>query len=68
MKANITALFTVLGGFYMNADRTVISVINFIFFSSFLYFHLSFMLNFIMFHYLNLGCGMGACSVLGLVK
>lgn len=53
----------------MNADRAVISVIHFIiFFLVFLYFHLSFMLNFIMFHYLSFSCGMGAYSVLGLVK
>lgn len=32
MKANITASFTELGGFYMNADRIVIPFIHFILF------------------------------------
>lgn len=56
------------GGFYVTADRIMISLIHFIFFSRFLYFHLSFLLNFIICYYLNLGCGKSACSVLGLAK
>lgn len=49
--------------------ETVILLIPFIwFFIEIFYFHLSFILNFIMFHFLRLDCGIGVCSVLGLAK